>query len=40
MWHVWRRDAYRVLVRKPEVKRPLVRRRSTWEDNIKQIYKE
>jgi hypothetical protein len=40
MWHVWRRDAYRVLVGKPEGKRPLVRRRSTWEDNIKQIFKE
>jgi len=27
--------AYRVLVGKPEGKRPLVRPRSRWEDNIK-----
>jgi hypothetical protein len=27
--------AHRVLVRKPEGKRPLGRRRSIWEDNIK-----
>jgi hypothetical protein len=26
---------YRVLVRKPEVKRPLLRPRRRWEDNIK-----
>jgi hypothetical protein len=30
-----RRDAYRVLVGKPEGKRPLGRPRHTWEDNIK-----
>jgi hypothetical protein len=30
-----RKDAYRVLVGKPEGKRPLVRPRSRWEDNIK-----
>jgi hypothetical protein len=29
------RDVYRVLVRKPEGKRPLVRPRPRWEDNIK-----
>jgi hypothetical protein len=29
------RDIYRVLVGKPEGKRPLVRRRHRWEDNIK-----
>jgi hypothetical protein len=28
------RNAYRVLVRKPEGKRPLVRPRRRWEDNI------
>ena len=30
-----RRVAYRVLVGKPERKRPLVRPRRRWEDNIK-----
>jgi hypothetical protein len=30
-----RRGAYRVLVRKPEGKRPLGRSRCRWEDNIK-----
>ena len=30
-----RRDAYRVLVRKPEGKRPLGRLRRRWEVNIK-----
>ena len=30
-----RRGAYRVLVGKPEGKRPLGRRRRRWEDNIK-----
>ena len=29
------RDAYRVLVGKPEGKRPLERPRHRWEDNIK-----
>ena len=29
------RGVYRVLVRKPEGKRPLGRPRRTWEDNIK-----
>jgi hypothetical protein len=30
-----RRSAYRVLVGRPERKRPLGRRRRRWEDNIK-----
>jgi hypothetical protein len=30
-----RRNAYRVLVRKPEGQRPLRRHRRKWEDNIK-----
>jgi len=30
-----RRDVYRVLVGKPEEKRPLGRPRRRWEDNIK-----
>jgi hypothetical protein len=29
------RGVYRVLVRKPEGKRPLVRPRRRWEDNIR-----
>jgi len=33
MWRVWvRRGAYRVLVGKPEVKRPLGRPRRRWVD--------
>jgi len=34
------RDVYRVLVGKPEVKRPLGRPRRRWEDNIKMDLKE
>jgi hypothetical protein len=30
-----KRNAYRVLVGKPEGKRPLGRRRCSWENNIK-----
>ena len=30
-----KRDVYRVLVRKPEGKRPLERPKRRWEDNIK-----
>jgi len=30
-----RRDVYRVLVGKPEGKRPIGRPKSRWEDNIK-----
>jgi len=32
---VWGGGVYRVLVRKPEGKRPLGRPRRTWENNIK-----
>jgi len=36
MWHAWeRRGVYRVLVGRPEGKRPLGRPRCSWEDNIK-----
>jgi hypothetical protein len=35
-----RRGVYRVLVRKPEGKRPLERRRRRWEDNIKMDLRE
>jgi len=34
-----RRGVYRVLVRKPEGKRPLGRPRRRWEDNIKTDFK-
>ena len=37
MWRVWgeKRGVYRVLVGKPEGKRPLGRPRRRWEENIK-----
>ena len=35
-----RTGAYRVLVGRPEVKRPLVRNRHRWEDNIKKHFHE
>ena len=35
-----RRGVYRVLVGKPEGKRPLVRHRRRWEDNIKMDFQE
>jgi hypothetical protein len=35
-----RRSAYRVLVGKPEGRRPLGRPRRTWEDNIKMDLRE
>jgi hypothetical protein len=37
MWHVWveKRGAYRILVGRPEERRPLGRPRYRWEDNIK-----
>jgi len=35
-----RRGAYRVLVGKPEGKRPLRRHRHMWEDNIKMDHRE
>jgi hypothetical protein len=35
-----RRVAYRVLVGKPEVRRPLGRHRRRWEDNIKMDHQE
>jgi len=38
---VWdRRGVYRILVRKPEGKRPLGRHRRRWEDNIKVDHQE
>jgi hypothetical protein len=35
--HGERRNIYRILVGKPEVKRPLGRSRRRWEDNIKMV---
>ena len=35
-----RRGVFRVLMRKPERKRPLERPKCTWEDNIKMDLKE
>ena len=35
-----RRCAYRVLERRPEERRPLVRPRIRWEDNIKTYFQE
>jgi hypothetical protein len=36
MWHAWEgKDVHRVLVGRPEGKRPLGRPRRRWEDNIK-----
>jgi hypothetical protein len=38
--HGEKRTAYRILVGKPEGKRPLGRPGSTWEDNIKMDFRE
>jgi hypothetical protein len=35
MWHAWERRVYRVLVGKPEGKRPLGRSKHRWEDGIR-----
>jgi hypothetical protein len=35
-----RRNAYRILMGKPEGKRPLGRPRRRWEDNVKMYLKE
>jgi hypothetical protein len=41
MWHAWgRRDVFRVLVGRPEGKRPLGISRRRWEDNIKMDLRE
>ena len=36
----WKRNACNILVGKPEGKKPLVRHRHRWEDNIKMGVKE
>jgi hypothetical protein len=38
--HWVKRNAYRILVGKPEEKRPLGRPRRSWENNIKMYLKE
>jgi hypothetical protein len=41
MWHAWeRREVYKVLVGKPEGKRPLGRPRHRWEDGIRMDLRE
>jgi hypothetical protein len=45
MWHAWgrggeRRGVYRVLLGRPEGKRPLGRHRRRWENNIKMDLRE
>jgi hypothetical protein len=42
MWHAWERNMYRVLMGKPEGKRPLGRpmRRWRWEDGIRMDLRE
>lgn len=41
MSHTWvRKNAYRVVVQKPEENKPLGRSKSKWEDNIKIRFKE
>jgi hypothetical protein len=34
MWHAWERKVYKVLVGKPEGRRPLGRPRRRWDDGI------
>jgi hypothetical protein len=38
--HGMMRITYRILVREPEGKRPLIRRRHGWEDNIRMDVKD
>jgi hypothetical protein len=40
MWHAWERNVYKVLVGKPEGKRPLGRPRHRWEDGIGTDFRE
>jgi hypothetical protein len=40
MWHIWERKVYKVLVGKPEGKRPLGRPRHRWEDGFRMDLKE
>jgi hypothetical protein len=40
MWHAWERRVSRVLMGKPEGKRPLGRPRRRWEDGIRMDLRE
>jgi hypothetical protein len=40
MWHAWERKLYKVLVGKPEGKRPIGRPRCRWEDGIRMDFRE
>jgi hypothetical protein len=40
MWHAWERNVCRVLMGKPEGKRPLGRPRRRWEDGIRMDLRE
>jgi hypothetical protein len=40
MWQAWERKVYKVLVEKPEGKRPLVRPRHRWENGIRMDFRE
>jgi len=40
MWHAWGRHVYKVLVWRPERKRPLGRPRRRWDGNIKMDLRE
>jgi hypothetical protein len=40
MWHAWERNVYKVLMGKPEGKRPLGRPRRRWENGIRMDHME
>jgi hypothetical protein len=40
MWHTWESKVYRVLVGKPNGKRPLRRLKHSWEDGIRMDLRE
>jgi hypothetical protein len=40
MWHAWKRNVCRVLIGKPEGKRPLGRPRRRWEHGIRMDLRE
>jgi hypothetical protein len=40
MWHAWERNVYKVLLGKPEEKRPLGRSRRRWEERIRMDLRE
>jgi hypothetical protein len=40
MWHAWERNMHRVLMGKPEGKKPLGRPRHRWKDGIRMDLRE